>query len=77
MNKEWRPYDSYAEKMEREKPKFFAVVPIHGRCEFIEGVDMSEVDSKVDNVLESPSKNFPNFNFRENIIYIRGEKYDR
>lgn len=57
--------------------RIFAYVPTHSLSHLIEGENASEVVRKVDELLKEPKRAYPNYNFEEHIVYIKGERYDR
>ncbi|MCK9370902.1 hypothetical protein M0R04_13410 [Candidatus Dojkabacteria bacterium] len=57
--------------------KIFAYVPTHSLSHLIEGDNTDEVTKKVAEILKEPKKAYPNYNFEEHIVYIKGERYDR
>jgi septin family protein len=58
----------------KEKEKYFAVIPIHGKSEVVEAEDLENLSVNIDRVLEKPEITFPFHNFREGITFIKGRK---
>ena len=77
MSKEWRPRDEYTDRVEREKPKFFALVPIHDRFRFFQGTDLDEIKRDVSAIIQVYKKSYPNHDFDSQVIYIKGEKLNQ
>ena len=57
-----------------ERLRYFAIVPIHGRNAFVEGQTGDELNAGIDEVLLSPEKSYPDYNFRAEITVIKGRK---
>lgn len=57
-----------------EKNRYFAIVPIHGRNVLVDSPTLNELKDGISQTLRRTELDYPNHDFRSEVIVIKGRK---